>query len=122
MKYIICWLVLLYCTSSFAGGSDWTPEQRSWYVASNIMLLADWTTTRDMTRRYDEGYHELNPLLGTRPNTRRVDLHFVTALVAHYFITDYLQGRDREIYLYTITAVEGAVVANNLNIGLRLRF
>ena len=122
MKSIVCWLVLLFCTPSFATGSEWTAEQKSWYVASNILLLADWATTRDMTRRYDEGYYERNLILGRRPSTRQVDLYFVTYLVGHYFLTDYLQGRNREIYLYTVTGIEGIAVSNNLNIGLKLRF
>ncbi len=119
------WLVsmLLFFSSTVnAGWQDWTDEQKRWYVASNVLLLADWSTTRDMTRRYDEGYREINPILGSRPSTDKLDLYFVTYLIGHYFLTDYLQDRNREIYLYTITAVEGAAVANNLNIGLRLRF
>ena len=121
MKLWLISLLLLVCTQSRAW-SEWTPEQRQWYVASNVLLLADWSTTRDMTRRYNEGYRELNPILGSRPSTDKLDLDFVTVLIGHYFATDYFKGRDREIYLYTITAVEGAAVTNNLNIGLRLRF
>ena len=122
MKKILCGIVLMFCSAVNAGWEDWTAEQKKWYVASNIMLVADWTTTRDLTRRYDEGYRELNPVLGSRPSTQKVDLYFVSYLIGHYFLTDYLQGRNREIYLYTITGVEGAAVANNLNVGLRLRF
>jgi hypothetical protein len=115
-------ILLFFSTAVNAGWQDWTSEQRQWYIASNVLLLADWSTTRDMTRRYDEGYRELNPILGSRPSTDKLDLYFITYLIGHYFLTDYLQGRNREIYLYTITGVEGAAVANNLNIGLRLRF
>ncbi len=122
MRYIILSILLLLSFNVNAGWEDWTLDQKRWYVASNVLLVADWSTTRDMTRRYDEGYRELNPLLGSRPSTNKLDLYFVTVLIGHYFMTDYLQGRNREIYLYTVTGVEGAAVANNLNIGLRLRF
>ena len=122
MKNLLCCILLCISFDVNAGWQDWTPEQRQWYVASNVLLVADWSTTRDMTRRYNEGYRELNPVLGPKPSTDKLDLYFVTVLIGHYFLTDYLRGRDREIYLYTITGIEGAAVANNLNIGLRLRF
>ncbi len=122
MRLLLMTILLVFSGHVNAGWQDWTEEQRRWYMAANIVTLADWATTRDMTRRYNEGYRELNPILGSRPSTSRLDLYFVTVLIGHYFVTDYFKGRDREIYLYTITAVEGAAVANNLNIGLRLRF
>lgn len=122
MKKIILTILLFFSTAVNAGWQDWTDEHRRWYVASNVLLLADWSTTRDMTRRYDEGYREMNPILGSRPSTQKLDLYFITVLIGHYFVTDYFKGRDREIYLYSVSAVEGAAVANNLNIGLRLRF
>lgn len=122
MKKLLVCICLLFSPLVKAGWEDWTEEQKKWYLASNIMLVADWSTTRDMTRRYDEGYREYNPILGPKPGTNKLDLYFVTVLIGHYFLTDYLQGRNREIYLYTITGVEGAAVANNFNVGLRLRF
>jgi hypothetical protein len=122
MKQLILCIFLVFSSAANAGWQDWSTEQQRWYIASNVMLLADWSTTRNLSRRYNEGYREMNPILGSRPTTQQVDLYFVTYLAAHYFLTDYLQGRNREIYLYTVTGVEAAAVANNLNIGLRLRF
>jgi len=122
MKFLTLCFVLILSIDSQAAWQDWSLDQKKTYVASNVLLIADWSTTRDMTRRYHEGYFERNPILGKHPSSDKLDLYFVSLLIGHYFMTDYLQGRDREIYLYTVTAVEAAAVANNLHIGLRLRF
>ena len=122
MKSLLVSLLLLCCSTAHASWTTWTAEQRQWYMASNVMLLADWATTRDMTRRYDEGYYERNIILGKRLSTQELDLYFVSSLVGHYFMTDWLSSKNRDIYLKAVTFVEGAAVANNLSIGLRLRF
>lgn len=114
--------MLLFPILANAQWNSWTAEQRQWYLASNVLLMADWATTRDMTRRYDEGFRERNILLGHQPSRDKLDLYFVTVLVGHYFATDWLSSKNRDIYLMGITVIEGAAVANNLSIGLRLRF
>ncbi len=122
MKTLLLSLLLLLPALSSAGIGDWTEEQRKWYAASTVVTLADWATTRDMTRRYHEGYYETNPIMGRYPSARRVDQHFLTVLVAHYLIADNLSSRNRTVYLQVFTVGQAAVVSNNLNIGLRIRF
>jgi hypothetical protein len=121
MKYLLALIITLYSVPGLTW-SDWTPEQRNWYVASNVAIMADWSTTRDLSRRYHEGYHEINPVLGRRPSTSEVDQYFIGAIIAHYFIADWLPNQHRTFYLKTVTVVEGALVAHNLSIGLHLRF
>jgi len=122
MKTLLLSLLLLLPATVVAGLDDWTEEQRKWYAASVVVTVADWATTRDMTRRYHEGYHETNPIMGQYPSRQRVDQHFLTVLVANYFIADNLSSRNRTVYLQFFTVGQAAVVANNLNIGLRIRF
>jgi hypothetical protein len=121
MKTILALLFAVFSHAAQAWDS-WTPEQRRWYMASNAMLVADWAITRDMTRRYHEGYYERNIVLGRYPSRDRLDLYFVSALIGHYFIADSLSNDWRTVYLQVVTAVEAGAVANNLSIGLRLRF
>jgi hypothetical protein len=114
--------VLLWLPSAVWAWSDWTREQQNWFVAANAAMLGDWATTRNMTRRYSEGYWERNLILGRHPTAQRVDLHFATAMIANYFIADYFQGRNRTLYLQVVTGVESVMILNNLSIGLRLEF
>ena len=120
MKKILS--VLLWLPSAVWAWSDWTQEHKNWFVAANVAMLGDWATTRNMSRRYAEGYYERNPLLGRHPTTQAVDLHFATWMIANYFAADYFQGRNRTLYLKVVTGIESALVINNLSIGLRLEF
>lgn len=118
-----CLLLLLFlCWGSASANDEWTKEQKNWYIASNVAIIADWATTRNMTRRYDEGFTERNFILGDRPSLQRLDLYFTGYLIGHYFLTDYLQGDTRLKYLKIVTFVEFGAVGNNLSVGLRLRF
>jgi len=122
MKTLLLFLFLMFPFVTFASMEDWTEEQKKWYIASNVVILADWATTRDLSRRYHEGFHETNPFMGRYPSTKRVDHHFLTVLVAHYFVTDILSSKNRTIYLQFFTIGQASIVANNLNLGLRIRF
>jgi len=115
-------VILLWLPNVVWALGDWTQEQRNWLIASNVAMLGDWATTRNMTRRYSEGYWERNPILGRHPTTQRVDLHFASWMIANYFIADYFQGDNRTLYLKVITGIESTMTIKNLSIGLRLEF
>jgi len=122
MKAIILTVLLLIFTQARADIGSWTPEQRAWYAAGVVFIVTDWATTRDLSRRYHEGYRELNPILGQQPSTRRVDQYFALSLLAHYLIADNLSSKNRTIYLKVVTVGQAAVTAHNLNIGLKIKF
>jgi len=118
-------LIILLCFSTICQAEDfalWTQEQKNWYIASNIMLALDWRTTHDMSRRWNEGYREFNPLLGKTPSTSRVNNYFVGYFLANYVIASSLSGENRTLYLKGITTLELMAVGNNLALGLRVRF
>lgn len=100
----------------------WTQEQKNWYIASNVMLALDWRTTRDMSKRWNEGYREFNPFLGKTPSTSRVNNYFLGYFLANYVIASSLSGKNRTLYLKGITTLELMAVGNNLALGLRVRF
>lgn len=115
-------LSLILCLFlSPAQSREWTAEERAWGITAAVVTMADWATTRDLTRRYNEGYYERNPLLGRQPSTARVDAHFAVGGLITYLIADNLD-QYRKPFLMGYTAFELIVVNNNLNIGLRMRF
>ena len=97
-------------------------------VSTTFLIVTDWATTRNMSKRYNEGYREtgyvMTKLYGTQPSTREVDTYFVGRLLLHYFIsnTKTLSYDQRKIY-YTFTFFDhGSAVVNNLSIGLKINF
>jgi hypothetical protein len=122
MKTLLLSLLLTLPLQSFAHINDWTQEQKNWYIAANVLILADWATTRNMSKRYDEGYHESNTLfLNKHPSSGRIDGHFLTVLAANYFIADSL-GKHRTLYLQAYTIKQAHTVSNNLSLGLQIKF
>ena len=118
---VILFLLMLIPSTAWAW-EDWDRETKTMFVASSIAITADWATTRDMTGRYDEGYYELNPILGSYPTRTEVDLYMIGMLVTNYFITDWLPKEHRIFYLGVRTITHGSAAHNNAQIGLRLRF
>ena len=108
-------------TVAQAAWDDWSNDDQRMFIASNVALTADWITTRDLTRRYDEGYFETNRILGTYPSSDRVDLYFTGMIIANYFIADYFE-KCRIYYLFIRTGQHGSAATNNINIGLQLKF
>ena len=121
MKIILLSIIFLFTSQAHAQWSTWTDDEQRMFVASNIAIVADWATTRDISKRYHEGYYEKNIILGPHPSRDRVDLYFIGLLVGNYYMADY-SGKYRFYYLTFRTAVHGHAAVNNVNIGLRLRF
>ena len=121
MRALILSLLLLIPSTAWAW-EDWGQETKTMFIASSIAVTADWATTRDMTRRYNEGYYELNPILGTHPTRTEVDIYMIGMLVTNYFITDWLPEEYRNFYLGFRTVIHGSAASNNMHLGLNLKF
>ena len=121
IKKILAAALVLFSTTILADNRAWTGEEKAWLGTAATFTVADWATTRDLTRRYNEGYYENNPILGKHPSTGRVDLYFVTAGLLGYAIADNLD-QNRKLFLQGWTAVEIFYVNRNLNLGLKMKF
>jgi hypothetical protein len=120
MKYLLA--LLVFCASmAQAETRPWTSEERAWGYAAGALLVGDWLTTRNMTQRYNEGYHERNPLLGSHPSTAQVNRHFMISVPLIFLVADNWESQ-RKNWLMGITVIEAAMVANNLRIGLRIQY
>ena len=121
MKQLLVSLLLMVSTTIFADTRTWTPEEKAWLGTAAAFTVTDWATTRDLSRRYNEGYYENNPILGKRPSTGRVDLYFISAGLLGYTIADNLD-QNRKLFLQAWTAVEIFYTNRNLGIGLKMKF
>jgi hypothetical protein len=122
MKLLLSVIVSVLLSSlAHAESREWTADEKAWGVATGVLLLGDWATTRNMTHRYDEDYHENNPLLGRRPTANRVNLYFLTVTPIVFLAADYFGDYRKEI-LQATGVIELIMVGNNLRIGLRFQF
>lgn len=95
--------------------SDWA---RQWtYTAIHV---ADWGTTLDIKNHPD--LQEINPLLGHHPSDARINTYMAGTLAAHWAISYALPERWRPTWQYVTIGIDGAVVAHNFSLGLRLAF
>jgi hypothetical protein len=121
MKKILSIILLSLSLNTYADSREWTEEEKRWGATAGALLLADWSTTRNMTRRYNEDYYEQNPLLGRRPSAGAVNLYFLAVTPAVFLAADYFSDYRKEI-LQATSLIELIVVGNNLRIGLKFQF
>jgi hypothetical protein len=121
MKLLIGTILILLSLVAHAESREWSTEEKVWGATTGMLLLGDWATTKNMTHRYDENYHENNPLLGRRPTVNRVNLYFLTVTPIVFLAADYFGDYRKEI-LQATSVIELIMVGNNLRIGLHFQF
>lgn len=125
MKHYVFALLLLFSTKVFAicGLSE---QNEKLYIASNVMLFADWQTTLDMTRypkgSYDERGIVARALIGPTPGRGAINTYFFTRAVLNHVLACNLSNTNATVYLLLTNMDHGSAVVNNYNIGLRIRF
>ena len=128
MKFL---LSLLLCSSCFA--SDWVGKDTQWEVAWQLVNLADWSQTLDLTqRKFYVGYSgikewpyydEYNPILGAHPSRAKVNHYFFVSAVAHVMFSNALPRRWRRTYQGATLGLSAAcVVRNHYVVGVRVKF
>jgi hypothetical protein len=121
MKTIIFSILLLSSLGAHAETREWTTEEKAWGAVTGTLLLADWSTSQNMSRRYNEGYYERNPLLGQHPSSNTINLYFLIATPLIFLAADQVP-EYRKTILQATSLVELVVVGNNLRLGLHFQF
>lgn len=125
MKLYIFALLLIFSSKVFAicGLSE---QNEKLYIASNVLLFADWQTTIDMTRyprgTYDERGIVARSLIGPTPGRGAINTYFLTRIGINHLLACNLDNTNTTIYLILTNLDHGSAVVNNYNIGLRIRF
>ena len=121
MKKLLSIILLVLSVNTYADSREWTKEEKLWGATAGALLAADWATTRNMTHRYNEAYHERNLLLGQHPTANTVNLYFLAVTPAVFLAADYFSNYRKEI-LQATSLLELIIVGNNLRIGLKFQF
>lgn len=102
-----------------ANADDWTRADTMREAAYQIVAAVDWAQTRSIARP-DSGFDEINPFLGKKPSAAAVNTWFAAGAVAHAAISYALPPDYRRWWQYASLAFEGAFVAHNLRLGVRI--
>lgn len=116
---VLCALML--ASQPAQAGDEWTDEQVGQVLVLATLTAADWAQTRNIAR-HPQVWHENNPLLGPHPSVAEVDRHFVASALIGAAILHALPTRYRDAALAAGIVVEAGCVANNLRIGVGIKF
>ena len=123
MKTLLA-IVLLFFTTA-AHSQEWNQQEKQLGAITTVAYILDWKTTRDMTKRYDEGFYEkgliVRTLFGSRPSTNEIDMYFAVLIPAVLY-TAHSLPEHRKLILTSAIVVETVVAIHNRKIGLSFRF
>lgn len=108
-------------TTPATAADEWTPPQATKAVALAVLTAADWAQTRNIAR-HPELWHETNPMLGRHPSVGDVDKHFAVASLIGAAALHALPTRYRDWALNAGLVIEAGCVANNLRLGIGIKF
>ncbi|WP_374245263.1 hypothetical protein [Zoogloea sp.] len=100
---------------------EWTDTQVTKALALATLTAADWAQTRNIAR-HPVRWHENNPLLGEHPSTGAVDRHFIAGALIGAVVLDALPTPYRDWALNAGLVLEAGCVANNLRLGIGIKF
>ena len=100
---------------------EWTAPQASKAASLAALTVADWAQTRNIAR-HPERWHETNPMLGRHPSVGDVDKHFAVASLIGAAALHALPTRYRDWALNAGLVIEAGCVANNLRLGIGIKF
>jgi hypothetical protein len=66
--------------------------------------------------------YETNPILGKHPSTGQINIYFAAVALLHIYIVDQLPPKWRPYFQIGTIAVEAAVIHDNYQQGLNIRF
>ena len=127
MKTFIALILLTISINSHAHWDDWSDSNKGLFLLHESVIILDWITTRyaasnDFYTNGKNRTHETNPILGKHPSTEKVDIYFAVAMVANYFIVDYLPKEYRNFYLIVSSSVQMHYIKNNIQFGWKVSF
>ncbi len=121
MKTVIIIMILLFPLSINAA-DKWTKTEIGLQALSTGLQIIDWGTTLDAAGRYDEGYYELNPILGKYPSKGNVNTYFAISIASNILLSHFLSNDRRKWWLSGRIGISAYCVYNNYGIGLKINF
>jgi len=116
-------LAILCAFSTLANAGEWSSDDEKLYIASQIAIVADWSTTRYAARNnFSTGIYETNFILGHHPSVGKVDLYCIALLATNHLIADALPDEYRTYYFTFRLVSHGGASMHNMELGWKMQF
>ncbi len=120
-RNIVIWILIILIIPSLSIASNWSKEDTYWEAACLSVITVDWMQTHHMAEKdfYVNGkqLREINPILGSQPTQKDVDLYFVSALAVHATAAFLLPKKWRRIFQGGTVGLELFIIGNNYRLG-----
>lgn len=107
-----------------AAADEWTRGEKVGEAAYLMLHTVDWMQTRYIAKHPacgpDCGYTEINPVLGVKPTTGKVDAWFAVTTIAQPLIANALPRQWREPWIAAGVVMEFTLTTHNASIGIRM--
>ena len=113
-------LILALSLPILSQASDWTLSDTARETTYQVLALADWRQTQDISNH--QGYYEQNPILELHPSTAQINSYFAVTSLIHAGIAYMLPPKWRTPFEYVSIGVEVGAVTHNAHIGLHIKF
>lgn len=110
--------LLIISTSAYAA---WSRPDTYREIASESLLFIDYSQTYNIANTPDR-FYEHNPILGRHPSIGRVNLYFISSMILHPIISYILPSKVRPYFQYITIGIETSCIANNMRVGIGMRF
>lgn len=114
---LVCLIAIAFLWADEAEAGEWKPKEQAIVSA---LIIADWAQTRDIARRLDR--HEMNLILGRNPSINKVNKYFALSLIAYNIAAYNLNPKWSRRLSISVGVMQGAVIANNLSLGVKFDF
>lgn len=120
MKTLLIIIMLLIPVQSFAF-DEWSKTDIALEAVYTTLHVIDWGQTLNIADN-PYRYYETNPILGKCPSRSDVNVYMASSLVLHTIVTAVLPKEYRPWFQAVTIGIEGAMLINNFNLGIKTAF
>jgi hypothetical protein len=121
LRYINAIILVLILAQPVQAADKWTTQDYTLEASFMVFHFIDWRQTRYIAKNPGD-YNELNPILGSHPETWEVDAWFVGTALIHPIVTHLLPKKYRTIWQGITIGASAATVGWNFQMGIRMDF
>jgi len=119
--FLIITILSFIIQNSIYAADKWDKVDYSLLTVMIVTDVLDWQQTRYIASNPDR-FKENNPVLGSHPSQRDVDLYFAATCTGQVLIAHYLPTKYRKYWLGLWIGIESGCIVYNNSIGIRIQW